>query len=203
MTQKIIGIIPARMGSSRFPGKPLADICGKAMIYHVYFRSQLAKSLDALYIATCDEEIKKYCEEYTMNVVMTKDTHERCSDRCSEALLSIEKETKAKIDMLVMIQGDEPLLHPEMIDQAVHALQKDQHAQVVNLMSKITTIEEQEDKNEVKVTVDNNGYALYFSRARIPSGSRANKDSTCFKQVCIIPFMRDALLEFSRLSPTH
>lgn len=198
----VVGIIPARMASSRFPGKPLADIFGRSMIYHVYTRSLMSKALDDLYIATPDEEIKRHCIKYDMKFVMTKDTHERASDRAAEAMLKIEKQTKRKIDILVMIQGDEPLVYPEMVDLAIKPLIKDKFVLVSNLMSPLKSKKEFSDPNEVKVVVDEHDFALYFSREPIPSLKKGAKDVPMLKQVCIIPFRRDFLLKFNRLKQT-
>ncbi|MFH2011563.1 MAG: 3-deoxy-manno-octulosonate cytidylyltransferase [Pseudomonadota bacterium] len=198
----IIGIIPARMASSRFPGKPLAKICGMPMIGHVYHRSVMSKSLSAVYVATCDQEVVEYVNSIGGKAVMTKDTHERASDRCAEAMLKIEAETGEKIDLMVMIQGDEPLVLPEMIDEAVQPMIDDTNILITNLLGKITTIEEFEDPNEVKVVVDKFNNALYFSREPIPSRKKGVKDVSMYKQVCIIPFRRDFLLEYNETPQT-
>jgi 3-deoxy-manno-octulosonate cytidylyltransferase (CMP-KDO synthetase) len=199
---KIIGIIPARMASSRFPGKPLANICGIPMLGHVYFRSKMAKVLDEVYVATCDEEIKEYIESIGGKAIMTSDKHERASDRAAEALLKIEKEAGQRKDIVVMIQGDEPMVVPEMLNLAIQPMLEDESILVVNLMAPIRTLKEYEDPNEVKVVVDNNNYALYFSREPIPSRKKGAAEIPMLKQVCIIPFRRDFLIEFSRLEPT-
>jgi 3-deoxy-manno-octulosonate cytidylyltransferase (CMP-KDO synthetase) len=198
----IIGIIPARMASSRFPGKPLARICGIPMIGHVYYRSKMSGILSGVYIATCDKEIADYADSIGGKAIMTKDTHERASDRTAEALLKIEAETGKKVDIVVMIQGDEPMIKPEMINLAVEPLVKDPEILVSNLMSDITTREEHEDLNEVKVVVDLKGDALYFSREPIPSRKKGATEIPMYKQVCIIPFQRDFLLKFNELKPT-
>ena len=164
----IIGIIPARMGSSRFPGKPLANIHGMPMIGHVYFRSKLAKILDEVYVATCDQEIIDYIKSIDGKAIMTDTSHERASDRTSEALNIIESRTEQKIDIIVMLQGDEPMILPEMIDAAVQPLLDDQSVTVSNLMATIKNIEEWKDPNEVKVVVDKLNFAIYFSREPIP-----------------------------------
>jgi 3-deoxy-manno-octulosonate cytidylyltransferase (CMP-KDO synthetase) len=199
---KTIGVIPARMASSRFPGKPLANICGIPMVGHVYFRSKMAKVLDDVYVATCDEEIKEYIESIGGKAIMTSDKHERASDRTAEALLKIEKETGQRKDIVVMIQGDEPMVVPEMLNLAVQPMLEDESVLVVNLMAPIRTLKEYEDPNEVKVVVDNNNYALYFSREPIPSRKKGAAEIPMLKQVCIIPFRRDFLIEFSWLEPT-
>ena len=165
----IIAIIPARMGSSRFPGKPLADIHGIPMIGHVFLRTRKCKWLSETYVATCDKEIFDYVESIGGNAVMTKDTHERCTDRTAEAMIKIEQQTGKKVDIVVMIQGDEPMVTPEMIECALAPIKHRPEIFVVNLMAEMKTIESFEDANEVKVVVGQNGNALYFSREPIPS----------------------------------
>jgi 3-deoxy-manno-octulosonate cytidylyltransferase (CMP-KDO synthetase) len=199
---RIIGVIPARLASTRFPGKPLAKIGGIPMIGHVYFRSAMSKALDEVYIATCDDEIRTYADSIGAKCVMTADTHERATDRTAEALLKVEQDTRRKSDIVVMIQGDEPMLHPEMIDEAIASMLKDASINVVNLMSLLKNREEHEDPNEVKVVVDGEGYALYFSREPIPSWKKGAKDVPMLKQVCIIPFRREFLLTFNGLDTT-
>src|SRR4030042_3802428 len=115
----IIGIIPARMDSSRFPGKPLENINGIPMIGHVYLRSKLNKTFDDVYVATCDNQIKDYIESIGGKAIMTASTHERASDRTAEAMLKVEKKIGKKIDIVVMIQGDEPMIYPQMIDKVL------------------------------------------------------------------------------------
>jgi 3-deoxy-manno-octulosonate cytidylyltransferase (CMP-KDO synthetase) len=199
---KIIGIIPARMASSRFPGKPLAKIRGIPMIGHVYFRSKMSDLLDEVYIATCDQEVMDYARSIGAPAVMTSATHERASDRAAEAMQKIEAEQGKKMDIVVMIQGDEPMIYPEMIDDAVRPLRQDPEILVSNLMASLDTKDEHEDPNEVKVVVDQEGFALYFSREAIPSRKKGVEDVPMLKQVCIIPFRRDFLLKFNNLKPT-
>jgi 3-deoxy-manno-octulosonate cytidylyltransferase (CMP-KDO synthetase) len=198
----IIGIIPARMASSRFPGKPLAKICGIPMVGHVYFRTKMCDTLNEVYVATCDGEIAAYVKSVGGKVVMTADTHERASDRTAEAMLKIESALGDKIDIVVMIQGDEPMLYPEMLEAAVKPMLEDETIQVVNLMSPLKSREEQEDPNEIKVVCDLNNFALYFSREPIPSWKKGAREVPMYKQVCIIPFRRDFLIKFNNLSPT-
>ena len=169
---RVIGVIPARMGSSRFPGKPLAKILGIPMIGHIYHRCKMAAVLNNVYLATCDEEIKQYSESINAKVIMTSDKHERASDRVAEAMEKVEKTTGHKADIVVMIQGDEPMITPEMINLAVQPMLKDKKILVSNLMAPIRTREEHQDPNSIKVVVDNNSNALYFSREPIPSGKK-------------------------------
>lgn len=199
----IIAIIPARMGSSRFPGKPLAPIHGVPLVGHVYHRTKMSTALNEVYIATCDEVIGKYADSIGAKWVMTKDTHERASDRTEEAMLTIEKETGKKIDIVVMVQGDEPMLTPEMIDMAVAPMKEDEAIHAVNLMAPIRSVEEHNDANCPKVVVDNKSFAMYFSREPIPSRKKFKGENIpAHKQVCVMPFRREALLAYSSLTPT-
>ena len=195
----IIGIIPARMASSRFPGKPMAKINGIPMIGHVYLRSKMSDLLSEVYVATCDEEIAMYIESIGGKAIMTSDRHERASDRTAEAMLKIEKAENKKVDIVVMIQGDEPMIDPQMIDEAVKPLMEENEIVVSNLMAEIKTRKEHDDPNEVKVVVNKNNFALYFSREAIPSWKKGAKSVLMLKQVCIIPFERDFLLKFNEL----
>ena len=199
---RAIGIIPARMASSRLPGKPLVPICGIPMVGHVYFRSKMSQALDEVYIATCDQEICDYASSIGATGIMTADTHERATDRSAEAMEKIEAMTGEKADVVVIIQGDEPLLVPQMVDDVIAPLQEDPEVMVANLMSPLKNQGEFEDPNEVKVVVDKKGFALYFSREPIPSEKKGGKDIPMMRQLCIMPFRRDFLLTFNNLPPT-
>lgn len=198
---KILALIPARMGSSRFPGKPMAPILGKPMIGHVYERVARSGLLDLTAVATCDKEIYDYVESIGGVAVMTGEQHERASDRCAEALLELEKINDTRYDIVVMVQGDEPMTHPDMIAEAVQPLLDDPDVQVVNLLGEIQDIAEFEDRNCIKVVCDLKSDAIYFSREPIPTRSKIS-GIPMFKQVCIIPFRRDYLLDYTRLAPT-
>ena len=198
----IIGIIPARLASSRLPKKPMAEIIGMPMIGHVYHRSKLSEILSEVYVATCDEEIKNFIESIGGNVIMTGSHHERASDRTAEALLKIEEHIQQKVDIVVMIQGDEPMVTPGMISAAVRPLLSSPNIQITNLMGQIETKNEHEDPAEVKVVVDVNDFALYFSREPIPSRKKGFAEVPMLKQVCIIPFRRDFLLKYNKMEQT-
>lgn len=198
----IVALIPARMSSSRLPGKPMADILGIPMIGHVYFRAELCDILNDVYVATCDLEIAAYIESIGGKAVMTSEVHERASDRTAEALLIIEKDTGKKIDIVVMIQGDEPMVTPEMIRAAVEPMVLESSLNITNLMGNINTIEEHEDPAEVKVVVDKHNFALYFSREPIPSRKKGFLEVPMLKQVCVIPFRRDFLLMYNKMDQT-
>lgn len=198
----IIAVIPARMGSSRYPGKPLAPIHNVPMVGHVAFRAAMSPLLSSTWVATCDAIIENYCRKAGLNCVMTSDSHVRCSTRTAEALLTIEELTGKKADIVVMVQGDEPMVRPEMIDAAVQPMLDDPQINVVNLMAEMATVEEFEDPNEVKVVVDMNSDALYFSREPIPSRKKGADRVPMLKQVCVIPFRRDYLLEYNAMPET-
>jgi len=198
----IVGIIPARMASSRFPGKPLAEIQGIPMVGHVYFRSRMCRIMNEVYVATCDREIADYVNSIGGKFVITADTHQRASERAAEAMIKIEQLAGKKIDIVVMIQGDEPLIYPEMIEESLGPMLKDDSVKVVNLMAKMATTEEFEDMNEVKVVVDKFNNALYFSREPIPFRKKGVSDYPMLKQVPIIPFRREFLLEYIKMAPT-
>lgn len=198
----IIAIIPARMGSSRYPGKPLALIHNTPMVGHVTFRTAMASCLSATYVATCDDIVMQYCQGAGLKCVMTGDHHVRCTTRTAEAMLKIEELTGQKADIVVMVQGDEPMVTPDMIDAAIKPMLDDPSINVVNLMAEMGSVEEFEDPNEVKVVVDLNSDALYFSREPIPSRKKGSLEVPMRKQVCIIPFRRDYLLRFNSLPET-
>ncbi len=194
---KTVAIIPARMGSSRFPGKPLAPILGKPMIEHVYRRVALCKQLDTTVIATCDEEIRQAAEAFGAPVIMTSDQHERASDRVAEAAIELQA------DVIVMVQGDEPLIYPDMIEAAVAPFQGDIEAGCVNLSRRIDTLEEYQNPDTIKVVTDLRNNALYMTRAPIPTLTETGlADTIALKQVCVIVFTRSELELYTRLAPT-
>jgi 3-deoxy-manno-octulosonate cytidylyltransferase (CMP-KDO synthetase) len=198
---KAIGIIPARLAANRFPGKPLAHILGMPMVGHCYHRTRLASGLDAAYVATCDQEIADYVEGIGGQAVMTSITHTRASTRTAEALEIIEKKTGEVVDIVVMVQGDEPLITPETIAETLHYF-SDPMVEIVNIMSPLSTFDAFINKNNVKVVVDQNSNALYFSREPIPSPWRGWEHVTRFMQTGIIAFRRDALLRFNAMQET-
>ena len=193
----VIAIIPARMGSTRFPGKPLAPLLGIPMIEHVYRRAAMSPCLSAVYVATCDQEIMDAVQSFGGHAVMTSAAHQRASDRIAEAAAGLDA------DIIVMVQGDEPMVVPEMIDLAVEPLLSDPTVQCVNLAGRIESLEEFRDPNTIKVVMDPHGDALYFSREPIPALRGAPLElAPGAKQVCIIPFRRDALFAFAALEAT-
>ena len=201
MKEKILALIPARMGSTRFPGKPLAPILGMPMIGHVYERVRRCELLSETVVCTCDQEILEYVQNIGGKAVMTSDQHERASDRCAEALIILEENQNVHYDIVVMVQGDEPMTHPKMINEALQPMIEDNKIVVTNLLGQINGNDEFENRNCIKVVCDLQSNALYFSRQPIPT--RFKSDKVPFgKQVCIIPFRRDFLLEYTSLTPT-
>ncbi len=180
----------------------MALIHGVPMIGHVYMRSKLATTLSDLYAATCDKEIYDYIVSIGGKAIMTSPTHPGCVDRCCEALCEVEKNTHQHIDIVVVIQGDEPLVRPGMIDAAVAPLIHDHTIQTSNLMGKITSQEEAEDINEIKVVCDQEGNALYFSREPIPCTKKGDETTQRWKQICIMPMRRDLLLWYGKAERT-
>ena len=194
---RIVAGIPARMGSTRFPGKPLAPILGRSMIEHVYHRTALSTVLDSVFVATCDEEIRQAVEAFGGTAIMTSDAHTRASDRIAEAAQELDA------DIVVLVQGDEPMIVPEMIDAAVAPMMNDPSIKCVNLAKRIETEAEYLDPNTIKVVMDLQGDALYFSREPVPTKHVLDFDKIpVFKQVCIIPFRREFLLQYARLEYT-
>ena len=191
MGKQIICIIPTRVGSSRFPGKPLAKINGIPMLGHVYFRSKMSRSMDEVYVATRDEEIREYVEGVGGYVVMTKDTHERAWDRTVEAMMKIEEARGEKVDIVVMIQGDEPMLYPEMIDEAVMPLIENKKNQIVDRMALLRSREEHEDPNEIKEVVDSSKDSPIISQERPFHPVRYTdgmEKSPCISRYTLYPF---------------
>ena len=193
---RTVAVIPARMGSTRYPGKPLCDIHGLPMIEHVYRRTRMSDSLDATYVGTPNEEIKAGAEAFGAPVIMTGE-HTRCTSRVAEAAEGLDA------DIVVVMQGDEPLIRPEMVDTAVEPMLDDPDIGCVNLASRIRDREVFEDENTVKVVLDGDDRALYFSREPIPNlHDVAFEDARVYEQVCAMPFRTELLQTFVELPET-
>jgi len=164
---KIIGVVPARMAASRFPGKPLFKIHGKAMIEHVFLRANLFKSWDQLVVATCDEEIKNFCDIKSFPVVMTGDHHTRALDRVAEAIVNLS-ETVDEDDIVVCVQGDEPMMRPDMMDAVVTPLLENKSIPCTVLAMHITDEKLWLNPDTVKIVHNADGEVLYTSRAPVP-----------------------------------
>jgi len=190
---KIVGIIPARMASSRLPGKPLIDLLGFTMIEHVWRRSKLCEKINEIYIATCDMEIKKKAEDFGAKVIMTDSSHEMCMDRVVEAA------SKIKFDVVIVIQGDEPLINPSLLSTAIDTLLQNNRYTATTLAQKITDPKEINDPNRVKMVWNKNKEVLYISREAIPSSKKYQNKIDYFKMVCVYVMYYDFLMKFNKL----
>ena len=190
----VIGIIPARYHSVRFDGKLLHDLCGKPVIQHTWENAKKSKSIEDLIIATDDKRIYRTAKSFGAKVVYTSEAHQSGSDRLTEAVTSID----AKI--IVNIQADEPFIHPSMIDDVVSPLLKDKSIYMTTLCHKIKNPHEIVDPNVVKVVMDRNGFALYFSRAPIPYALRhETRVTSCYKHIGLYAYTKDFLFTFKSL----
>ena len=196
---KIVIGIPVRMGSTRFPGKPLCDILGKTMIEHCYKRCSLSKYTTSLFVAACDEEIKQTVEGFGGNVIMTDPNIQRPGLRVASAAETLNLDDD---DIVVVVQGDEPLVHPDMIDLAIQPLLDEKDVYVSNLTAELSE-EEWKDSGEIKVVCDLKMNAMYMSRAPMPSIDHEERRTIWYKQVCIMPFRWHFMKKFNHeLEPT-
>lgn len=193
---KVIGVIPARYSSSRFPGKPLTDILGKPMIWWVYQQCLKVSGLDEVYVATDDERIRKACETYGINVMMTSKEHKTGSDRVGEVA------GRTNGDLYVNIQGDEPVIEPGEIQELIEVFD-DRTVAFASLRVEITDPEEISAYSTVKVVCDQNSDALYFSRSVIPSNQKEKTTARVFRHVGIYAYKRDFLLKFVAMPQTE
>ena len=196
--RRVIAVIPARMASSRFPGKPLANILDLPMIEHVRRRVCLSSVLDEAYVATCDLSIKQTVERYKGKAVMTRDDHQRCTDRVAEAIGHI---TLNDDDIVAVISGDEPLFPPEILEALVAPMLSDSKVQCTNIVSAITDDADMQDKDIVKAVLDTNGRIMCFSRSPLPY-RRVKSDCPLYRQTGLAAFTKSFLLKFSELAPT-
>lgn len=201
---KIIGIVPARFGSTRFPGKPLVDINGKSMIQRVYEQCRKASRLSRLVVATDDERILTHVKEFGGDAVITSPQHNSGTDRCAEV---IEKMNSENWDAVINIQGDEPYIQPEQIDLLCSSFES-KETNLATLVKKITSIDELFNHNNVKVILNKRGEAVYFSRSPIPYNRNFPeqewlKYSTYYKHIGIYGYRSQTLLEVSRLAKTN
>ena len=193
---KIIGVIPARYQSSRFPGKPLALILDKPMIWWVYQQCMKVGELDEVYVATDDQRIFDTCEQLGMHVVMTSDQCHTGTDRVGEVAAKVDG------DLFVNIQGDEPLIEPQMIRDII-GIFNDPAVYYGSLRKQITDEAEIQAPSTVKVVVDKNEDALYFSRSVIPSNVKDGKLARVYRHVGIYAYKRDFLMTFIQLPPAE
>lgn len=193
--KKVAVVIPARMASSRFPGKPLVKILDLPMIEHVRRRACLSSEVDDVFVATCDDEIFKAVTSNGGRAIMTANTHERCTDRVEEASKELEH------DIIVIIGGDEPLFEPEVLDILLESMQADKNSYCANLLSEISDEEDLADMDIVKAVLDQKDFIMYFSRSPIPY-FRVQTNNPMYRQTGISAFTKLFLNKYSNLPPT-
>ena len=204
---KKIVVIPARLNSSRLPNKVLLELKGKTVVQRVYEQCKKATNIDEVYIATDSVEVKKSCETFTSNIIMTKDTHESGTDRIAESVENIE------CDVVINVQGDEPFIDPNLIDELANSFENSD-TQMASAMHKIRYVDELKNHNVVKVTVDKNSEALYFSRSIIPHHRDDWESLLChhetipeplrfFRHLGIYGYTKEFLVEYSKMEPTY
>lgn len=195
----IIGVIPARYGSTRLKAKVLADISGKPMVQRVWESAKKSRLLDDLIIACDDERIKKAAEDFGARAVLTSKKHQSGSDRIAEAVRSL------KVDIVVNIQGDEPLVHHTMVDDMARALVKDKECVMSTVVKPLDNIKELNNPNIVKAIVDRKGFAIYFSRSVIPYNREGIdiKKIGYYKHLGLYAYRKNFLLNFKNLPASH
>jgi 3-deoxy-manno-octulosonate cytidylyltransferase (CMP-KDO synthetase) len=198
---KILAIIPARYGSTRFPGKPLIDIKGKSMIQRVY--EQAMQVFDYLYVATDDYRIEKHIKDLGYKVVMTSSSHQSGTDRCAEALNIIEEKENTTFKIVVNIQGDEPFIMPEQLQKLLTPF-NNPLTEIATLIKRIENYNDLIDPNKPKVVINKNGQAIYFSRSIIPYIRNAEQSewlSNCvfYKHIGLYAYRSDILREITKL----
>ena len=193
---KILCVIPARYASTRLPGKPLADIAGKPMICRVYDRAVQAKCLSEVVVATDDQRVQQAVEAHGGRAMMTAKDHPTGTDRLAEVAAAYPD-----IDLIINVQGDEPLIESSIIDALAAAFDGDADLKMATVMTEITDEAEQMNPNNVKVVTDKNGYALYFSRSLLPY-PRYRKGVPVYKHIGIYAYKREFLLHYAKMAPT-
>src|ERR1700682_1906999 len=194
---KAVGIIPARWGSTRFPGKALCLIAGKPLLQRVWERCCRAKKLDSVIIATDDMRIAHSAFSWGAEVALTSSKHRSGTDRIAEVAAKLKSAA-----LIINIQGDEPLVDPKLIDRLVSALRRDRKIDIITAANPFSNSAEASSPHQVKVVVDLSGRALYFSRAAIPFPRDSSASLTFLRHQGIYGFRRDALLRFVKWKPS-
>jgi 3-deoxy-manno-octulosonate cytidylyltransferase (CMP-KDO synthetase) len=199
----IVGVIPSRYASHRLPAKPLVDLCGKPMVQRVYEQAKKSQLLDRVVVATDDVRIEEAVRQFGGDVMLTSQEIASGSDRVAMVALHMPG------DIFVNIQGDEPLIAPEMIDQGIQLLLNDTSAPVGTLIKQISSQEELFNPNVVKVVLSHGGYAIYFSRSTVPyvrgeaDESRWLEQHTFYKHIGLYVFRRKFLIQYAQLPVSH
>ena len=193
---KTLCVIPARYASTRLPGKPLLDIAGKPMICRVYERAVQADRVEKVLVATDDERICEAVRAHGGEAMMTAADHPTGTDRLAEVAAAYED-----MELIINVQGDEPLIDPELINRLAALFEEDRSLQMATVMTPMTDEEEMENPNNVKVVTDLQGYALYFSRSLMPYPRNAGK-APVHKHIGIYAYRREFLLRYAKMPPT-
>ncbi len=193
---KVLCVIPARYASTRLPGKPLRDIAGKPMICRVYDRASKAVRIEKALVATDDERIYDAVMANGGEAMMTSKDHPTGTDRLAEVAAAYKD-----MDVIINVQGDEPLIEPGLIDELAALFEKDPELMMATVMTELKDEDEAKNPNNVKVVTDLEGFALYFSRSLIPYPRNGGKAPVC-KHIGIYAYRRDFLLSYARLKPT-
>ncbi|MFC5049797.1 3-deoxy-manno-octulosonate cytidylyltransferase [Rubritalea spongiae] len=193
----VLGIIPARWASTRFPGKPLHLIAGKPLVQHVWERCQECSNLDSIIVATDDERIADACRSFGAQVTMTSSDHSTGTDRIAEAAQAVPEATH-----LINIQGDEPLIEPALIDELAATLVADDQLEMATAANAIDDDILMQDPNVVKCVLKRNGEALYFSRSPLPFQRSESPNLTCYRHKGIYAYRKDFLQQFIQWEPT-
>lgn len=195
MKKRVVVVVPARMASSRFPGKPLVRLCNVPMVEHVRRRAALAEGVDEVVVATCDVSISEAVQAAGGRAIMTANTHERCTDRVHEA------SAQFAADIIAIVQGDEPLLIPEAVHQVTAPLMVDTGPRCVNLLSRLESDDDLRNPDIVKAVCDREGRVMFLSRAPLPF-FRKRVSCPVYRQTGIMAFTRDLLETYARLPET-
>ncbi len=207
MKKGYIGVIPARFGSTRFEGKPLANILGKSMIQRVYEQAKKAQTLEKIIVATDDRRIFEHVKKFGGEVLMTSPKHPSGTDRIAEVVRHLQNASQPYLPkVIVNIQGDEPLINPKDIDLLTGLFLKNKQLEIATLVSPCNSLKELENENIVKVILNKNDEAIYFSRYALPYFKAAKnkiglKKMQYFKHKGIYAYSSKALLEISQLEP--
>ena len=194
---KVLGIIPARYNSSRFPGKPLVDLKGKSMIQRVYEGANKSKMLDRLIVATDDNRIANEVNRFCGEVIMTKSTHNSGTERCAEVAKKL-----GEYDIVINIQGDEPLVNSNQLDQLIDVF-KDKKIQIATLGIETAEIKEIENSNRIKIVCDVNNNAMYFSRSIIPFNRETHTNQKYLRHIGLYAYRYNTLNNLCNLIPSE
>ncbi len=192
---KVLCVIPARYASTRLPGKPLLDIAGKPMVVRVYERASKAKGVSETLVATDDERIKAAVERSGGKAMLTRGDHPTGTDRLAEVAAAFPD-----VDLIVNVQGDEPLIEPALIDELIAQFEGEPELAMATVKTEIEDEAERANPNNVKVVCDKEGYALYFSRSLLPYPRKGG--CPVYKHIGIYAYRRDFLLAYAKMQPT-